>query len=653
MPSDESPKGRPETRGKLIGVLRAISDLLQLPQQTAWLVGVVVTGGGIAAGFVLRHDHQISVALAWTIAVASSLSGVVVLARSSAVPRRAGTLWHDRRRLGTSLGVFALTSALVTGAGWSARALAHQMSASRCAPPVDLRVLTAPETLTAIRWAADAFTADGAGRCGQVRIAVAPSGSLTSLTAGFQNGWYTAPGGGETSRGALQPDIIIPGSSAEVPHLAQDHQPGVRLTDEGSVGTSPLAVAISADAESDLTAALGGIAQPTLKDLLTTARTYGVRSVLRASPDVSEIGALATADLYATKALGDTDKKTEQVLANTAFPLGDSVSSLCGLRARGSAERVAVIAPEQVLAEYVNGHPLGDACPGGNGAGPALTIHYPSDAHVLDYPFVHVTWAGQDSTRRSAQIERFRRWLGDGRLRQRGFRDATGKAASNSYAGDRAYPGQIPRLGAREFTPAVIDQRLGEIAHAWPPMHVVLAVDDSGSMSGGRSEGGSRFTYAVQLARSAALNVVHDPDTGELDVFSRTPGKSPFRRLTAPRQPPNRPDIDAKLSSLVPQGSDIPLYDAIEQAAKPLAAYANSAAVVFTDGGSQGGDLAAAAQRLRGRLRRDAPPIIVLTGVQTCAQSRPIKALGTAVTCVETAADETNDIMASILGAAR
>ena len=191
---------------------------------------------------------------------------------------------------------------------------------------------------------------------------------MTSLVAGFQGDWYGAPGGGETGRGALQPDVIIPGTSAEVPYL-DPHRPGVRLDDEGSIATSPLVVAYSAAGEYDAPAFAN--ARPTLKDLLTVAADYDVKSFLRASPDVSEVGALATADLYATRALGNDPDQTEDALSGTTLPLGDSASMLCGLRDRsGTDERVVVIAPEQVLADYANGQALGDACPVGGLTGP-------------------------------------------------------------------------------------------------------------------------------------------------------------------------------------------------------------------------------------------------------------------------------------------
>src|SRR5262249_16227313 len=61
----------------------------------------------------------------------------------------------------------------------------------------------------------------------------------------------------------------------------------------------------------------------------------------------------------------------------------------------------------------------------------------------------------------------------------------------------------------------------------------------------------------------------------------------------------------------------------------------------------------AAAQKLRGELDGSAVPIVVMTGIQTCAQSKPIQALGRAVKCVDTTSGEPNDIVASIFAQAR
>ena len=83
---------------------------------------------------------------------------------------------------------------------------------------------------------------------------------------------------------------------------------------------------------------------------------------------------------------------------------------------------------------------------------------------------------------------------------------------------------------------------------------------------------------------------------------------------------------------------------------KPIRGYANSTAVIFTDGGSQK-DPAAAAERLR--LDAKNPPIIVLTSALTCDESEPIKALGHRVTCLDTVSGGTNDTIAAITNAMR
>ncbi len=646
MSSDESHNDKQRSPGKkVVEDLRMAGDLSQLPQQISWLFAAAVTVAGEAGTFVLHHEHQISVVLTWVFALASPITGLVIVFRSEHTRQWAAASWHRCRGSLMPVAVFTVTAGLVVLGAQTARSLAGRVFPAGCASPVDLRVLTAPENLTALRAVARTFTAAGDGHCGQVRVTVTSFGSLTSVRAGLQGDWYGTPGGGETIRGALQPDIIIPGSSAEVPYLADEHQPGVHLVDEGSIATSPMAVGLTEQAEDDVAPGLAGNPQPTLKELLTSARTNGVQTFLRASPDVSEIGALATADLYATKALGGTADQTEEALAGTTTPFGDSTSMLCGLRTRPVGDRVAVIAPEQVLADYVNGEALGDACPREVPPVP-LTIHLPSDTHVLNYPFVHVTWVDQDSARRASQVERFRHWLGGGRLRSQDFRDSSGRARPDTYAGVKPFP-RLPRARDRAFAPSATKRWLEEIVLRWRPQRVVLAVDRSGSMGIGRSEGGSPFTYAVQLARGAALSLIHDPDSGELDTFSEIGGKQRFVALTPARRPPDRTDMDAKLRGLTPSGSDIPLYTAIEKAAR------SSVAVILTDGGSQKGDTASAAKDLRKRLVGSVPPIVVLTGDERCDASEPIKALGHAVTCVDTVNDEVNDTIAAILDAAR
>lgn len=626
---------------KFVEALRAIADLWQLQ---VFLTPIT----GIGAALLLHHLNQISIALTWAIAVASSLSGLAVLAGK----RDGVRAWWERNRdrlvrIGRSLLAFGLTAALVAGLGWATTEAVSAIAGGSCSSPTDLRVLTPPENLTALRRAAAEYTTAGGARCGPVRITVASSGSILNVRSGFRNGWYTAPGTGENGRGALQPDILIPASSGEAARLIDGRHPGVRLKNEGSIGSSPLAVAISSDADNDVNNSLAGNDPPRLSELLAVARRNGVQQVFRASPDVSEIGALASVDLYGDNALGDP-RSTERALGDATVPLSDSTALLCGLR-QGAASpgRIAVIAPEQVLEDYVHGRALGTACPAPSRGGPQLTIRQVSDAHVFDYPFVRVTWDGQSSARRARLIDDVRHWLGRDRLQREAFRDTAGRPGTGDSTDGHLYLGAVSPVTVRPYGAAMIDEALERFRAARPLLHVVLAVDVSGSMSGGRPEGGSRFTYAVQLARAAAQNAVHDTDTVGLGVFSRVQAQAPFR-MSVPAGPRGTVGsaIGSALDGLTPRGSDIPLYDAIAAAAAPVAAYPQSVVVIFTDGGSEAADPNTRAAALRSRLKTR--PILVMTGAETCRQSAPVKALGAAVRCVDAGGRSPNDVVTSV-----
>ncbi|GAA4601059.1 hypothetical protein GCM10023195_02200 [Actinoallomurus liliacearum] len=612
------------------------------------LLVFLAPAAGICAALLLRHLRQISIALAWAIAVASSLSGLVVLVGKKDQVLEWLLAWVEHTReqlvkLSRALLAFVLTAAAVAGAGWAVTGTIGALGGS-CSPPLDLRVLTAPENLTALQRAAAEYTAAHSARCRPVRIAVAPSGSVLNVASGFQNGWYSEPGAGENGRGALQPDVLIPASSGEADRLLAAPHPGVRLKNEGSIGSSPLAVGISSSASGDLDNVLPGQDPPRLAELLDAAHRSGVQRIFRASPDVSEIGALASVDLYAGGALGDP-RTTERALGNAALPLSDSAALLCALRHRpASDERVAVIAPEQVLADYGNGRALGTACPAPGGGGPKLTIHQVSDTHTFDYPFIHVSWDGQSSTRRSRQVDDFRRWLGHDRLQGEAFRDADGRPGIADSTDGRLYLGAVPRMPVRPYRRDQINDTLARFAQARPPLHIAMALDVSGSMSGGRPQPGSRFTYAVQVARAAAQTAIHDGrDTVELDVFSRVQKQPPFRATGPPAGPGT---IGSALDGLTLQGSDIPLYDAIGDAAARVAAYPDATVVVLTDGGSEAADPRARAAALRKALKTR--PIIVLTGTDTCEGTTAIKALGSAVRCVDAGSREPSDVVTSV-----
>ncbi|MFL6056874.1 MAG: hypothetical protein ACJ72W_28845 [Actinoallomurus sp.] len=603
---------------------------------------------GIGAALLLHHLHQISIALFWMIAVASSLSGLAVIVSNWKTIAKwlRGWMEHTREqlvRLAGSLLAFGLTALLVAGLGWAATGTVTALTGGSCSAPLDLRVLTAPENLTALRRAAVEYTTARDAHCGRVRITVAPSGSVLNIASGFENGWYSKPGPGENGPGALQPDILIAAASGEADGLLAAPHPGVRLDDEGSIGGSPLAVGISSSADDDLANALAGRDRPRLGELLDAARRNGVQRIFRASPDVSEVGALASVDLYTGGALGDP-QSTERALGDATLPLSDSTALLCALRHRAaSAERIAVIAPEQVLADYIHGRALGTTCPAPGGGGTPLSIHRVSDTRTFDYPFIRVTWDGQSSARRTREIDDFRRWLGHGRLRNEAFRDTSGRPGTADSTGGRLNLGPVPRVSVRPYRRAEIDDALTRFAKVRPPLHIAMALDVSGSMSGGRSQGGSRFTYAVELARTAAQTAIHARDTVQLDVFSRIQGQPPFRAAA----PPGRQGaIGPALDGVTLQGSDIPLYDAIRDAAARVAAYPQAPVVVLTDGGSEAADPRGRATALRQALKTR--PIVVLTGTGTCAESAAIKTLGTAVRCVDAGGREPSDVVTSV-----
>lgn len=637
MSSGRAPNGDRGRFGRLVAALTKISDLWQLLLFVTPLVIFI-------AAFALHHQRQISIVVTWAIASVAAATWLTVLA----VLLSEHGVVDGIRRHARSILAFCVTAILAAGVLLAGRSAGHVLFGAGCGAPIDLRVATAPENITALR---DTVAEYSSGTCRAARVTVAASGGLTAVTAGFQNGWYSTPGAGENGRGALQPDILIPGTTAEATQLAAtDHHPGVKLTDEGSIGTSPLAVGVSANAVSDLQSALAGTDRPSLRDLLGKARANGVQQIFRASPDMSEDGMLATTDLYGSQALG-TPTATEQLLASTSLPLGDTTSLLCALRRSDRQDRFAVIAPEQVLADYAHGRPLGTACPAGQAAGPKLQVFRPSGTHVLDYPFVHVEWAGQTSPARSREVERFRHWLGTHRLLDQGFRDTKGRPGSGASDSTHVYLGELSPVPVDRFGGDAIDEARKALVASRGPLRVVLAIDVSGSMSGGRSESGSRFTYAVQLARSAHSNAIRTIDTAELDVFSRAAGNPTFRQLVAPDATDSRGRFETALDGLTPTGSDLSLDDAIIAAAGRFKGFSGTSVIVFTDGGSLT-DPAKAAGRIRASTKGAAPPIVVLTGTQRCAETPTMKTLGSAVRCVDTVGHDPNDTVTGIFNQA-
>ena len=158
MPKDESRWSR---FIKAVGLAEAIITLYQV------VGGLIIAVAGNAAIFVLHHGHQISLLVAWPLALAASVSGAGLICY--AVRTRLPHLWRWARAPWRV--VVRVLGGLVPGG----RDRLGRVRPDRRGVPGFVRFAAGPAGPDRAgephrpRRAADSFTSSEAGRCGRVR----------------------------------------------------------------------------------------------------------------------------------------------------------------------------------------------------------------------------------------------------------------------------------------------------------------------------------------------------------------------------------------------------------------------------------------------------------------------------------------------------
>ncbi|NEA22726.1 hypothetical protein, partial [Actinomadura bangladeshensis] len=202
----------------------------------------------------------------------------------------------------------AAVMALVLLAGTGAVRL-HERTGS-CGQPLDLRVLTAPETLTPLRAAAAEFADDSEDRgCREYSVTVVPEAGPVPLYDGFRLLWRRseAADAGHADDQQLfgpQPDIWIPSSTAEYDFVPKGPGQTTAATAgsgapsgtgdpvfrvRGSVGTSPLVLALFTRAHESVADPIAAPIAPSTAALLERVADAGVRlrAIARPVPETS------------------------------------------------------------------------------------------------------------------------------------------------------------------------------------------------------------------------------------------------------------------------------------------------------------------------------------------------------------------------------
>jgi hypothetical protein len=342
-----------------------------------------------------------------------------------------------------------------------------------------------------------------------------------------------------------------------------------------------------------------------------------------------------------------------------------------------------VVVPEIALARYDKNAAIGTGtgCESARRApgdpmrfpSPAWRMYpyYADDLPLLDHPFVHVRWPGEDNAARGHLVEDFRSWLGSRSPGVAGFRTRDGALPPNGadwlreLAGLYDPPRVVPtRVGHKSPLDAADQADRTAALTQWtaannlyragrPSVSLKFLFDISGSMATPLGDGEPRLFRAKEIVRSV-LQSARDDDKIQVAEFS---DRAPLRLDLRPGDgypPGDRDVLGEKIQNERTIGSDRRLVAAIGDAARQ--AGDSDDLVVLTDGqlASTNPNAAAGAAALH-RAHPDLRVHIVLTGPKTCEDDL-IKRIAGALgrhTCVDGSgrppADTADAVLAAVL----
>uniref|UniRef100_UPI001E4E8554 vWA domain-containing protein n=1 Tax=Streptomyces pseudogriseolus TaxID=36817 RepID=UPI001E4E8554 len=358
---------------------------------------------------------------------------------------------------------------------------------TRCAPPLELRVLTDPDLEETVRTAAgayltsDANTTDAGCRHTGITVYSAGSSDVVDALRRHTDTWKE-PGVDEANPQrdiGPQPDVWIPGSRAEVDRVLeqQDTDAVAELEpEEPPLAYSPVVLAVPERLAPRPPDELTGLTLSTMIDALT-ARAEDA-AVRRPDPEYTDSGLLATVGLY-----GDTGAvaRGERMVRQPGPPSPTAGDLLCGLPADDAVDdRTAALVPEFLLISGVECEDTVRA---------PRVAQYPADVPGTDPVFVRVRWDGgdADATARDAAVASFRDWLaGDGGrevFARYGFRDPRTQellAPGRKPDGVKYAPSPLDASAGRNE----MEQALSAYQAYGGPGRVLFLLDSSGSMAG-------------------------------------------------------------------------------------------------------------------------------------------------------------------------
>jgi hypothetical protein len=443
-----------------------------------------------------------------------------------------------------------------------------------CAPPVELRLLTDPDTAPTVQKAVDGYLVSGDNHrgngCRRSGISLVAPKSTDAVT-GFQHAgdWRTPRSAGnlrpQRDIGA-QPDIWIPGSHVTLARadslLTGDD---VRLTWLGPVAYTPLVLAVPVDLATKTASATGSQLGELLAQLKRN-NPQGV-AVLRADPESTDSAQLATVGVYgqntgATPAGDPAVGQFERQAAQLRPAQPSSPALMCALAGADKEleDNAAVLVPEQVMAQFNVHTDAKDRLGCDINQLARRAPQYPADVAALDLPFVHVTWKGadRDADARQDAVGRFHRWLmreaGQKVFTDDGYRarSAGDPSASPGGTGTPAVPSATswlvkdggaladPHSVGYDTSTGAVTAALDRYRGALGPGRVLYLLDRSSSMETNWTGSGRALDLLSQSLDALGPNdrygvwtVVGDPPTRQLVPLDTHPDVGAVRRTIA------------------------------------------------------------------------------------------------------------------------
>ncbi|MFG1927071.1 VWA domain-containing protein [Cryptosporangium sp. NPDC048952] len=510
-----------------------------------------------------------------------------------------------------------------------------------CRPPPTLRVLTTPESLSAVSALATVYeqtTADARDGCAAADLYVYAADPVTvreALLAGWSIDSLRLIG--------PRPDVWMPDSTVDVGRVeAGAEQTGAKspVVSKRSIAVSPVVLGIPAalvekDPERWATRRTWG-------ELLEEVGTDKL-PVVRPDPTRSMTGAIATEVVYPSVAgtrtvpvtreeAADINRGLERAIGRAldsgTYPLGDAQAVLCRYRA-DTAPVGAVMTTEQQLVQYNLGGALGDSCPAAQDppAAKKLVAVYPRDTVALDHPLVDLDWPNRTERQLDAGRE-WSRWLSsdDGRraLNDVGLRPSGGTSTSLPVVEPlTAKWGARPDALFVRVSPSVntVDTALKNYAVASRPARTLVLLDTSGSMNTRVTTQRLTRLDAARKALHAAADQVAQGD--QVALWSFPAGSAPTRVLVPLGSRP--PDagaaaFDRALAGVTPKDGT-PLYRAVDTALTGLGPEDDRTVrtlIVITDGEDTGSGRPTPDQLAALATRQGIRVSIVALGEATC-----------------------------------